>query len=176
MSKVYVIKCVDTGLCKIGRSFDVKERVKQISYACGFNCEIAYESQSLLNPSKVEVEAHRICNGRKVGEWFSCSTNEAIACVKSAIETVGLLGSNNIKCVDDCNLDFLVFWSVSESFIKSSPLAVIKYALDTFDSHFSENVLAVCNRAYSIGAGGDVDGFVDRLDVQCFYDEMVKQK
>ena len=176
MSKVYVIKCADTGLCKIGRSSNVDRRLKEIESNSGFNCEISYVSESLINSSKVEAFAHSLCTGRKIGEWFCCATNEAISCVKSACDSVGNYGDIDSGMFKDEDVDFLAFWAVSGSFINEHPLAVIKYALDTFEDVFSSDVLGVCNRAYSIGSGGDVDNFVDRLDVQCFYDEMVKQK
>lgn len=173
MSRVYVIKCNDTGLCKIGRSFDVEERVKHISYSCGFQCDIAYFTDHLANASRVEAEAHRLCNGRKVGEWFSCATNEAISCVKESVDKFGILGASSKSVGIDCDLEFLIFWSVCQHFMDSNPIAVIGYALDKFDGEFSNDVLSVCNAAYEKGSGEEGD-FVDRLDVQCFYDLITK--
>ena len=175
MSHVYVIKCNETGLCKIGRSRDVNSRLKQIEYSSGFSCEIVHTSEYLDNSSKVEALAHRNCGGRKVGEWFKCATNEAVLSVKNAVSEIGILGSEKVIADSGKDLDFLVFWAVSGCFINQNPLAVIKYALDTFKGELSEDVLAVCNQAYTIGSGGDVDDFCDRLDLEIFLNAMTEQ-
>ena len=173
MSYVYVIKCKETNLCKIGRSIDVEARLKQIQYSSGFPCEISYVSRKLSNASKVEILAQERCSGRKVGEWFACATNMAISSVKSAVGDIGKVGSEEFADTGDLDYDHLIFWAVSGCFIKSNPIAVIKYALDTFKSDFKPEVIAICNEAYKNGSGGDLGDFVDRFDVECFFAQLL---
>ncbi|AUR95914.1 hypothetical protein NVP1214O_65 [Vibrio phage 1.214.O._10N.222.54.F11] len=176
MAYVYVIKCDETHLCKIGRSRDVEARLKQIESSSGLKCHIAYVSQSLTNAPLVESVSHNKCSGRKVGEWFSCATNQAISCVKDACREVGEFGEEEFKSLNSYDMEYLAFWAAADSFINQNPLSVIKYALDKFGDHFSDEVLSICNRAYKVGSGGEDGDFEDMLDVKVFFEEMTKSK
>ncbi|HHQ4678297.1 TPA: GIY-YIG nuclease family protein [Aeromonas veronii] len=75
-SYVYVIRCLSTGLFKIGRAIDIPNRVKTIQYMSAGHLVLVYQAHG---GSDLESRLHKeFSHRRDHGEWFSLSEVELL--------------------------------------------------------------------------------------------------
>lgn len=85
MQKIYIIQRSSDGLLKIGISQNPSSRVRQLQ--CGSACELSliYQSEEMSNARTIENNIHKSLAGRACGEWFSCSTEDALKTISEHI-------------------------------------------------------------------------------------------
>lgn len=89
---VYVMEA-DTGLIKVGRSFEPSQRLRQIERASGAKLRLVHSTEIREDASLVEAIAHQVlAQKRRSGEWFDVTAPEAIAAIREAIVEIGRRG------------------------------------------------------------------------------------
>ena len=128
-TKTYLIKDTSTGLIKIGKSKNPKNRLKMLSLA-NMNLELIH-----VFDFNIENYLHREFKNNNVGgEWFSVSAEEVINLVssKASIENEALTDKNPMDAVAVADAVFKVFFSDRKS-INSDHLTDEAVMLCSFD-------------------------------------------
>lgn len=83
-SGVYVIKVQNSSKYKIGRTINIKKRIKQFSTGNPFNIKLLYFIET-INYKKLEKNLHNILKQFRIkGEWFNFEDNDLVE-LESAI-------------------------------------------------------------------------------------------
>ena len=78
---VYVMKCAETDLVKIGIATDPQKRLRQIINGSGLSVTLEY-TKGHEKADEVERNAHRLMKDcRRAGEWFKATSDQAIEAV-----------------------------------------------------------------------------------------------
>jgi hypothetical protein len=83
---IYVISDGDS--CKIGVAGDINDRISGLQTASPKKLNVGYrlKCKNSRVAYKIEKIAHKILSGKRLeGEWFSCSTEEAILSISEAV-------------------------------------------------------------------------------------------
>ena len=106
---VYIIKNKSTGLYKIGKSTNLKQRIKTISMHSGVEIDIicaAYVETFNTDYSEVENLLHRFFKPKRVvGEWFTLSKEDILGIYEAfnCIDVDGIIEHTNFH--DDYGLN-----------------------------------------------------------------------